>query len=86
MMFYEQETSRKADVKTLDVDRIQEIESWFRNEYRNQLDAINRYNYLGIAHEKSRYALEVEAYDKEQELRRLLGKEPLPEIKFRKII
>jgi len=86
MMTSEVETSRVADVPKVDVKRIQELEHWFRTEYRNELDAINRYNYLGIAHEKSRYSLELEAYEKEQELRRLTGKEPLPEIKFKKII
>lgn len=86
MMTSEVETSRVADVKPVDVKRIQELEHWFRTEYRNRLDAINRYNYLGIAHTESRYSLELEAYEKEQELRQLQGKEPLPEIKFKKII
>lgn len=81
----EKETTRTV-VDCVDYKRIEELEKWFRYEYRNRLDAVNRYNYLGIPCVESRYTIEIEAYEKEQELRRLKGLAPLPEIKYTKLI
>lgn len=65
---------------------IDEIRRWFRTEYAERLNRANRYKYLGLPMLESRYALEMEAYEKEQRLRELEGKEPLPEPKFTNII
>lgn len=78
------ETSRKT--KTPNVKRINEIEMWFRYEYPARLHTINRYTYLGLPLQESRYALELEAYVKENELRTLKGQELLPDIKFKDLI
>lgn len=61
--------------------RAEELERWFATTYLQRLSAILRYKYLGIEYEDTRYALEKEAYTKEQELRALYGKDPLPEFK-----
>jgi hypothetical protein len=65
---------------------IDELKRWFRTEYTERLNRANRYKYLGLPMLESRYALEMEAYEKEQRLRELEGKEPLPEPKFTNII
>jgi hypothetical protein len=65
---------------------IDEIKRWFRTEYLEKLAKSKRDAYLGLPCRVSRYALEMEAYKKENRLRELLGKEPLPEPKFKKII
>lgn len=85
MTEYEKETSRITTDST-DYKRIEELEKWFRYDYRSRLDAVNRYNYLGIPCVESRYTIEIEAYEKEQELRQLKGLAPLPEIKYTKLI
>ena len=58
--------------------RIEEIEKWFRYEYPARLNTIQRYTYLGIKLPETRYHLEMEAYEKENELRALKGKPELP--------
>jgi hypothetical protein len=78
--------NKRTVVDTTDYKRIEELEKWFRYEYRSRLDAVNRYNYLGIPCVESRYTIEIEAYEKEQELRQLKGLAPLPEIKYTKLI
>ena len=55
-----------------DHTRIREIESWFR--------------YLGLPLPETRWDLEHEAYEKENELRILKGLSPLPELKFRDLL
>ena len=85
MVEFENNTTRMIEDCT-NYKRIEELEKWFRYEYRNRLDAVNRYNYLGIPCVESRYTIEIEAYEKEQELRQLKGLAPLPEIKYTKLI
>ena len=65
---------------------IDEIKRWFKTEYMEKLATLNRDKYLGLPMRCSRYALEMEAYKKENRLRELLGQEKLPEPKYRKII
>lgn len=68
------------------VDRVEELKRWFRFDYRDRLDKINRYAYLGLESPESRWELETEAYKKENELRLLEGKQPLPELKFKDLL
>lgn len=77
MIEHELESSRTTS-QTQDVQRIATLEKWFRFEYPARLLTIQRYSYLGLKLPESRYALEMEAYDKENELRRLRGQEELP--------
>lgn len=63
-----------------------ELEKWLYEEYPRRLQHILRCNYLGITPDESRYQLEVEAYEKEQQIRKILGKKPLDEIKNHVII
>lgn len=65
---------------------IERLKKWFKTEYREKLDTLNRDKYLGLPMRISRYALEMEAYEKENRIRELLGEELLPEPKFKKII
>lgn len=65
---------------------IDEIRRWFRTEYAERLNRANRHKYLGLPATESRYALELEAYAKENRLRELQGKSPLPNPKFTNII
>lgn len=69
-----------------DNNRIREIESWFRFEYVDRLNRIARFQYLGLPLVESRWDLELEAYEKENELRQLKGLSKLPEIKFRDLL
>lgn len=66
--------------------RIREIETWFRHEYVDRLNRIARFQYLGLPLPESRWDLEIEAYEKENELRQLKGLSKLPEIKFRDLL
>jgi len=77
--------TRRVVESTVDVKRIDELEKWFAREYVSRLNTINRYTYLGLPLPETRYALEMEAYHKENELRALKGQEPLPESKLKKI-
>lgn len=63
-----------------------QITHWFRTEYLVRHAALERYKYLGLPMLDSRYALELEAYDKENRLRELQGLEPLPAPKHKQII
>lgn len=78
--------SRRTSKRNVDFQRINELEKWFRFDYVERLNKLNRYTYLGLPLEETRYALEKEAYEKENELRVLKGEKPLPPTKFRKII
>ena len=69
-----------------DNTRIRELENWFRFEYVDRLNRIERFRYLGLPLPETRWELENEAYDKENELRKLEGLTPLPEIKFRDLL
>lgn len=77
----ELETSRVTK-SNLDIKRIEEIEKWFRIEYPARLLKAERYYYLGIPSQETRWDVEKEAYDKENELRILRGEEPLPALKY----
>lgn len=66
--------------------KLAELEKWLYVEYPKRLQHILRCNYLGITPDESRYELELEAYHKEQEIRKILGKKPLDEIKNINII
>ena len=68
------------------IKRIEELRNWFAYEYINRLHHIQRCNFLGIKPDESEFALQKEAYDREQELRLLLSIEPLDEIKYKDII
>lgn len=81
----ELETSRKT-ISNVNIRRIEEIERWFRFEYPSRLNTIERYRFLGLPLPETRWSLEHEAYDKENELRRLKGLEPLPELKYKNIL
>lgn len=63
-------------------DEVRELERWFKTEYLERKAKVTRYNYLRIRCDETLYDLENEAYKKEQRLRELCGKEPLPEIKI----
>ena len=80
----ELENSRKTIKK--DNTRIRELENWFRYDYIDRLNRIARFQYLGLPLPESRWTLEIEAYDKENELRELQGLPKLPEIKFRDLL
>ena len=80
MTMKEIDNGRKTITKNIkEIDR---LEKWFRFDYPAELNKINRYVYLGLPLEKTRYKLELEAYKKENMLRELKGLEPLPEIKI----
>lgn len=66
--------------------RIRELETWFRFEYVDRLNRIARHQYLGLPLPESRWDLEIEAYEKENEIRQLKGLSKLPEIKFRDLL
>lgn len=85
-MIEEALNSKKTIQPTGTNAEIERIKQWFRNDYRDELDKLNRYKYLGLPMERSRFALEMKAYEKENRLRELEGKERLPEPKFTKII
>jgi hypothetical protein len=65
---------------------IEQIKKWFKTEYMEKLATANRDKYLGLPVRVSRYALEMEAYEKENRLRELMGEDLLPEPKFSSII
>lgn len=81
----ELELSRKT-VNNLNIRRIEELERWFRFEYPSRLNTIERYRYLGLPSNETRWSLEHEAYERENELRQLKGLSPLPELKYRDIL
>ena len=67
---------------TRDNKKIRELEMWFRYEYIDRLNRIARHSYLGLPAPESRWDLEIEAYNKDNELRQLKGLSPLPELTF----
>lgn len=80
MTMKELDNGRKTITKNIrEIDR---LEKWFRFDYPAELNKINRYVYLGLPLNKTRYQLEHEAYEKENTLRELKGLEPLPPIKI----
>lgn len=82
----ERELDKSRITKTTDHTRIREIESWFRYEYVDRLNRIERFRYLGLPLPETRWDLENEAYVKENELRALKGLAPLPELKFKDLL
>lgn len=80
------EVEKSKITLTPDTSKIREIESWFRYEYIDRLNRIMRHQYLGLPLPESRWSLELEAYEKENELRQLKGMPELPEIKFRDLL
>lgn len=74
--------SSKVTIDNKNVTRIEQIKKWFRFDYLERLNRINRHAYLGLQIPETRYALEMEAYEKENEMRQLQGLEPLPKTKF----
>lgn len=84
MMEFELETSKKS-ISKQDIKKIDDLERWFRFDYPARLNKIHRHQFLGLSSPESRYALELEAYDKENELRQLKGLEPLEKIKFKNL-
>lgn len=76
----------KTIVKTNVSAEIDEINKWFKTEYIRKLSELNRDTYLGLPMRHSRYAIEMEAYEKENRLRELLGQEKLPAPKYTSII
>jgi hypothetical protein len=84
MQEIELETSRQTP--EIDKTRIRELETWFRFDYVERLNRIARCQYLGLPLPESRWTLELEAYEKENELRKLQGLPELPEIKFSNLL
>lgn len=82
----EHEIENKKIVCKVDNSKKIELERWFKLEYPRRLNTISRYVYLGLTPPETRYALEMEAYKKENELRKMDGLEPLPPVKFRNLI
>jgi hypothetical protein len=80
------EVEKSKMTLTRDNTKIREIEMWFRYEYIDRLNRIARHQYLGLPLPESRWDLEVEAYNKDNELRQLKGLPELPELKFRELI
>lgn len=80
------EVEKSKVTLTRDNTRIREIEMWFRYEYIDRLNRISRHQYLGLPLPESRWSLELEAYEKDNELRQLKGLSPLPELKFRNLL
>lgn len=60
--------------------KLMELEKWFATEYIFRLEHIRRCNYFNIPSDETMYALQKEAYEKEQEYRKLCGKAPLKNI------
>lgn len=60
--------------------KLAELEKFLYVEYPRRLAHIQRCLYLGIRPDETRYSLELEAYKKEQEYRKLIGKKPLEKI------
>ena len=81
MIENELETSRTTS-QAQNLKRIESLEKWFRFEYPSRLNKIHRYSYLGLKLPESRYSLEMEAYNKENELRKLKGLDELPSPKL----
>ena len=65
-----------------DRSREVELERWFKETYPYWRNRIEMYAYWGLKAEKTRYELELEAYEKENELRQLRGLEKLPPLKI----
>lgn len=83
----EETISNKTIIQPSEVNaEVDKIRLWFRTEYMEKLATLNRDKYLGLPMRHSRYALEMEAYEKENRMRELLGQEKLPEPKFQNII
>ena len=79
------ETKRTIEPTSTNAE-IEIIKKWFRTEYRDKWDTLNRDKYLGLPMRISRYSLEMEAYEKENRLRELMGEPKLPEPKFTNVI
>jgi DNA-binding transcriptional MerR regulator len=83
---YEREIEMTRTTLVPDNTRIRELEYWLKNEYIERLSRIERFRYLGLPLPETRWSLECEAYEKENELRRLQGLPELPQIKLRDLI
>lgn len=75
------EMSKKKLKQISHIKDIDNLERWFKYEYPKRLNTIARYSYLGLPLPETRYELELEAYEKENMLRKLNGLEPLPKLK-----
>ena len=84
MQMREVEKSKKTLTKN--TTRIREIEAWFKYEYPSRLHRIARYQYLGLPVLETRWAVEQEAYHKENELRQLKGQPLLPELQYKELL
>lgn len=76
------ELSNKKGIIRPDNSEMLELEKWFRTEYVERKLKITRYDYLQLPCKDTLYALENEAYEKENRLRILKGLPPLPDIKI----
>ena len=78
------ENELEATRKIVRVDRSKELEleKWFKEVYPYWRNRIEMYAYWGLKAEKTRYELEMEAYQKENELRQLRGLDKLPPLKI----
>ena len=61
----ERDNSRFIKIDTSTSQKAGLIREWFKNDYLIRLTQIERYRYLGLETEDTRYALELEAYQKE---------------------
>jgi len=82
----EVENRRSARFDKVELDRIADLEYFLFTLYPRRLRNVERAIYLGYEPEERRYDLELEAYEKEQEYRELMGLKKLPELKNKKLI
>ena len=86
MIEIEKESKRRIIKPNVNIDKIRELTLWFRYDYVERYMAIQRAKFLGYDINDNLFSLENEAYDKDNELRTLLGKDKLPEKRFRDLI
>lgn len=66
--------------------KVLNLKKWFKTEYVERLNRLNNRLFLKLPQEETRYDIEIDAYKKEQELRKLEGKSPLPPVKLNSVI
>lgn len=79
-------SSKKDLVKDRQLLEVKNIKAWLRDEYPLLLAIYGNSKYLNLPVERTRYDIEIEAYQKRQRLNELEGNEPLPELKINNIL
>lgn len=77
---------RKVEFETLNIKRKRELEHFLYVEYPRRYFHIVRCVHLGVEPDETLFNLDREAYFKEQEYRKIIGKKPLQELKNKKIL